>query len=293
MLSIHTIDELDKWNKIVKSFKDFDVYYLSEYTKAFEIHGDGEPTLFYYEDQEIKAMNVVMKRDISTDDKFNGKLPPNKYYDISTPYGYGGFLMEGNITNESLMRLDDEYSSLCEQEGIVSEFVRFHPVLNNSEIIKDSYDISKLGKTITMKLESQQQIWDDLSAKNRNVIRKAYKSGVEIFWGRSPKLYYDFIGLYNATMDKDNATDYYYFDDKFYESVLHDLKNNSLIFYAVYKERIIAMSMILFSNNQMHYHLSASEKEYLHFAPTNLLLYQAACWGSENGYKYFLRFIYY
>lgn len=43
--------------------------------------------------------------------------------------------------------------------------------------------------------------------------------------------------------------------------------------------------MMLFSNEQMHYHLSASEREYMKFAPTNLLLYEAACWGAENGYK--------
>jgi Pyruvate/2-oxoacid:ferredoxin oxidoreductase gamma subunit len=36
------------------------VYYLSGYSKAFQLHGDGEPTLFYYEDSNIKAVNVVM-----------------------------------------------------------------------------------------------------------------------------------------------------------------------------------------------------------------------------------------
>lgn len=287
MLSVFSINESNKWNEIVKGFNNYDVYYLPDYTKAFQIHGDGEPLLFYYEDGNIKAMNVVLKRDIAKDKKFSGKLQENSYYDITTPYGYGGFLIEGEVTQESLKCLDDEYSSLCKQEGIISEFVRFHPVLNNSESAEKIYEISNFGKTITLKLESQEQVWGDFTPKNRNVIRKAKKSGVEIYWGRDAKLFSNFIDLYNDTMDKDNAKDYYYFKKNFYNSVLHDLKFNSMMFYAIYQEKIIAMSMIMHSNQQMHYHLSASNREYQNLAPTNLLLYEVGCWGSENGYKTF------
>lgn len=286
-LSVIKFDEPEKWDQIVKGFKNYDVYYLSDYVKAFNIHGDGEPTLFYYVDENIKAMNVVMKRDISLDKRFTGKIPSNTYFDTTTPYGYGGFLLEGKITEDSLKRLDNEYSSLCEKAGIISEFVRFHPVLNNEEDLESIYDITTLGKTITVDLYSRDKVWNNLTSKNRNMIRKANKSGVEIFWGRDPNLFDKFIGLYNATMDKDNAYDYYYFNSDFYNSILNDLKYNSLIFYAIYEKRIIAMSMVLYSNEQLHYHLSASDREYQNLAPTNLLLYEVACWGCENGYKTF------
>jgi len=35
----------------------------------------------------------------------------------------------------------------------------------------------------------------------------------------------------------------------------------------------------------MNYHLSGSLREYNSLAPTNLLLYKAALWGSEHGMK--------
>ena len=287
MISIYKVDEKEEWNRIVKSFKDFDLYYLAEYTKAFEIHGDGEPILIYFQNDTIKGMNVVMKRDISVDKNFEGEIPSNTYFDITTPYGYGGFILEGEITEENLQLLNTEYVSLCKKNGIVSEFVRFHPVLNNSKALEEIYDITRLGKTITMKLESPELIWENLISKNRNVIRKAKKSGIEIYWGRNADLIAEFIKMYNATMDKDQAKDYYYFKKEFYSSILDDLKYNSLIFYALYNGKVISMSMIIFSNHQMHYHLSASNKEFQHLAPTNLLLYEAACWGAENGYKTF------
>ncbi|WP_203332249.1 GNAT family N-acetyltransferase [Planococcus beigongshangi] len=287
MISLITNDETEKWNKIVKGFKNFDIYYLAEYTKAFEVHGDGEPILFYFQGDDCKGINVGMKRDIALDEKFEGKIPLQTFYDITTPYGYGGFLLEGKVTEENINLLNKEYSTICVENGIVSEFVRFHPLLKNSNRLTSVYEVIDLGKTITVNLQTQEQIWNDLIGKNRNVIRKARNAGVKIYWGCNSKLIENFIEMYNATMDKDNAKDYYYFKEDFYASVLEDLRYNSMIFYAVYEEKIISMSMILFSNTQMHYHLSASDKNFQHLAPTNLLLYESACWGAENGYRTF------
>ena len=64
-----------------------------------------------------------------------------------------------------------------------------------------------MGSTITIDLVSKEQIWKDLSSKNRNVIRKAINSGVDIYWGRSPELFDEFIPLYNSTKKKDKEID--------------------------------------------------------------------------------------
>ena len=87
-------------------------------------------------------------------------------------------------------------------------------------------------------------------------------------------------------MDKDNAEDYYYFNDEFYKSILNDLPNNAQVFYAQLEDgTIIAASIMITANGKMNYHLSGSRKDYQHLAPTNLLLYKAALWGSENRFK--------
>ena len=54
VLSVITLDDYEKWDNIVRTFDKYDVYYLSGYVKAFKLHGDGEPLLFYYEDDSIK-----------------------------------------------------------------------------------------------------------------------------------------------------------------------------------------------------------------------------------------------
>ena len=95
MLSVHTLEDTEKWDAIVHSFHNYDVYWLSGYVKTFQVHGDGDPILFFYDDGSTRGINVVMMRDIATSAPFKGNLEENCYFDIATPYGYGGWLIEG------------------------------------------------------------------------------------------------------------------------------------------------------------------------------------------------------
>ena len=267
MLAVYTTHQSEQWDSIVHTFQNHDAYWLSGYVKAFRIHGDGEPLLFYYEDDCVRGINVVMKRDISQSDHFHGLIDENKYFDFATPYGYGGWLIEGNSTD----RLFSKYEKWCIENNIVSEFVRFHPVIEN-HMGATVYDIVPLGYTVAMDLTSPEIIWANITSKNRNVIRKAQKNGIEIFNGRYPEIYEIFRKIYNSTMDKDNADSYYYFSPEFYKSVCNDLPHNAQVFYAQLDGKVIAASIMLATNGRMNYHLSGSVKEFASLAPSNLLL---------------------
>lgn len=277
MLEVITLNESNKWDKIVKSFKEYDVYYLSGYVKAFKIHGDGEPLLFFYMDDKCKGINVVMKRDIALDPHFKGIIEKNKLFDFATPYGYGGWLIEGEQTQE----LFNEYEKWCLGHNVVSEFVRYHPVIKNHIYSEKAYKIIPLGETVAVDTTNKYLIWANFNPKNRNVIRKAINNGIVIKRGFSKELFDTFMIIYNGTMDKDNADSYYYFEKEFYDSIRNDLKNNATIFYAELSGKIIAASIMIFANSRLNYHLSGSLKEYQNLAPSNLLLWKAAEWGND------------
>ena len=281
MLTVYSLENSEQWDTLVCTFADHDVYWLSGYVKAFQIHGDGEPLLFFYENDGIRGINVVMKRDIAKDIHFVGKLSENEYFDFTTPYGYGGWLIEGKGKEE----LFQEYENWCCRNGIICEFVRFHPVLKNQESSTDAYEVVPLGNTVALDLSTPEAIWANITSKNRNVIRKAQKNGIKIYNGRYPDIYKVFREIYNGTMDKDNAEDYYYFDESFYESILYDLPQHSQVFYADLGGKVIAASIMLMANGRMNYHLSGSVRDYANLAPTNLILYEAALWGCANGCK--------
>ncbi len=283
MIKVYDLTQCEQWDRIVKSFQNYDTYWLSGYVKAFKIHGDGSPFLIFNEREGVRGINVVLKRDIAETDFFQNKIPEGTYYDISSPYGYGGWIIDGSATIEFF----EDYKKWCVSCGIISEFVRFHPVLENHKMVLGEYDVVPLGNTVVLDISSEEIIWNNIHSKNRNMIRKAKKNGVKVYFGRYPEIYKIFQNIYNATMDKDKAEAYYYFSDDFYKSVLYDLPNNALVFYAVYEEKVIAATIILASNHYLNYHLSGSVKEFSSLAPTNLLLYEVALWGNTHGYKSF------
>lgn len=281
MLSVFSLQQSSQWDTIVRSFKEYDIYWLSGYVKAFKIHGDGEPLLFFFEGKGIRGINVVMKRDIALDRNFAGKMEPGIYFDFATPYGYGGWLIEG----EGAEKLFNEYEKWCIKNNIISEFVRFHPVLKNHIAVKDGYDVVTLGEIIILDISSPETIWLNITGKNRNCIRKAQKNGIKIYNGCYPQIYEIFREIYNSTMNRDSAKEYYYFEANFYESILNDIPQNAQVFYAVLEEKIIAATIMLIANGRMNYHLSGYLKEYGSFAPSNLMLYESALWGCEKGCK--------
>lgn len=281
VLTVYTLEQSEQWDAIVRSFKDHDVYWLSGYVKAFQIHGDGEPLLFHYEKDETRGINVVMKRDVAKDEQFKGKIEGGKYFDFATPYGYGGWIIEGENTDG----LFKAYEGWLGRNGIISEFVRFHPMVKNHEKCGDFYEVIQLGEVVHMVLSSPDDIWNNIISKNRNMIRKAVKNDIKIYNGRFPEIYEKFRVIYNGTMDKDDAEEYYYFAPEFYQSVLDDLPENAQIFWAEKDGTVIAASIIIGANGYLDYHLSGSLCEYSSLAPTNLLLYKAALWGCENGYR--------
>lgn len=277
MIRIYKITEANEWDVVVRSFTEYDIYYLSGYVKAFQIHGDGEPQMFFFDRNNLRGIYVYMKRKTAIDGVF----------DSITPYGYGGFLLEGDTSTKNLKVLWTAYERKMSEENIVDNFVRYHPVLGNAVPMKSCSEVIDLGKTVVLDLSSENVIWTNINSKNRNMIRKAVKNGVEINHGQGMMLFDEFIKIYNLTMDKDNAEDYYYFKREFYENIHENLKDNYEIFWAEYDSKIIAISIMIFANGRLNYHLSGSDIEYRSLAPSNLLLYKTAIWGCEKGMKTF------
>lgn len=281
-LTTYGLDRSDEWDAIVRTFSGHDTYWLSGYARAFYLHGDGEPLLVSYEGTDgTRGINVVMLRDVADDDQFSGLIGQGALLDLSTPYGYGGWLIEGQGADS----LFSSYEQWCRENRIVSEFVRFHPLLANHISCAGFYDVVRLGEVVHIDLSSPEMIWSNMSSECRNMVRKAGKLGVEVRHGCSHDAYETFKAIYNATMDRVHAEPYYYFDDAFYESLLDDLPQNAQVFWAELEGRTIASSIILSCNGRMSYHLSGSVREYSSLAANNLILHEAALWGCANGYR--------
>lgn len=282
MLSIINIDDSKTWDNIVTSFKDYDVNYLSGYVKAFNLQDEGIPLLFYYNDGKTKAINVVMKRDIALAHPFNKKLQKNTFFDISTPYGYGGFWIEG----EDYESVNTAYNEYCSENGFVSEFVRFHLFSNfqsHYSGVCESYT-RNVVRTLEM---STDEILMDFEHRARKSLKKSNKFGLEVEVDSTGTRLDDFLSIYYSTMDRNNAKENYYFPKEFFEKI-NKLIGNYVYIHILYEGRIISTELVLYGTENCYSFLGGTNRDYFHTQANTLLKYEIIKWAKAKGLKRFI-----
>lgn len=285
-MDIIQLEEKERWNNIVKSFPDWDIYYLNEYARSFQLHGDGTPILIYHQEDDAKLCYVMMQEDISVFPPLSSCLEPGQYYDWATPYGYGGPLSAGEVTEGWMRCFLEELSGWCMEHKIVSQFFRFHPLLQNQKILENVCNVVYMKKTVYMDTSSEDVIFQNMTPNNRNMVRKAKKNGIKIITDKGGGVR-AFMEIYEATMRNNHAEGYYYFQPEYFDFLNGEMAENIVYFYAVYQGIPISAAIFFYNHQFMHYHLSGTLPEYRKLAATNLLLSEAANWAAERGIKAF------
>ena len=230
-----------------------DVYLKKQYVSLYLSHGH-EIFEFDYHSGSDSFYNLSIKRPI---DRIGNIVVNDGYYDLETAYGYGGYYSTTK-DNIFLQKAFNAYCQKCLNEGIVAEFIRFHPYNTLSSMSKDALDFLSLDRqtvSIDLTLEKAER-WSNYSSTTRNIIRKA-----------SPNLHFyesddvdGFMKLYQSTMEKNNADFFYYFNKEYYEKLC--LIENIKLFAVEYDGCIINMSFVLLGRDLAHYHLSANNSNF-------------------------------
>ena len=130
ILSYKNVSERNIWRSLYKSFENIDIFYYPEYAKLFELHGDGEAFLFvYYQSPKDIVIYPFLKRSLRQTPGF--KNININLFDITSPYGYGGYLRNSESVN--MEQFFDCFHQYCLNNNIISEFIRFHPILENAK----------------------------------------------------------------------------------------------------------------------------------------------------------------
>lgn len=277
------VSDGDRWNNIVKSIKGYDVFYFNEYVDAFmcEDESNGVPVLLYYKNGDDRAVNVVFKRDVSKDHHFAGELPPDTYFDLITPYGYGGFM--GEIDDYD--SLNNTYSQYCIDNRYVCEFVRF-------ELFSDYYqhyngEIESRTHNVVRNLESSiDEIWMDFKHKVRKNVKRAQKCGLEIIVDKTGKYMDDFLRIYYGTMERSDAENQFYFKKTFFEKLMS--MDNAVMFHVEFEKVIISTELVLCGENNCYSYLGGTDSEYFYTRANDFLKYEIIKWAKGEGMKNFV-----
>ena len=258
-----------------------DVYFLPAYGKLNEHIEDGEAQTFEFTCEYGYVRSVFIRRTVPF--LLNGE----QYYDAITPYGYGGPVVIRATDREKLVEAyTNAYRTYCRENRIVDEFVRFHPLAENALDFGALYQTVFNRHTIAVDLTDEEYSKTQFTPDCRNMIRKAAKKGVEVEVDEECSRISEFIPLYFATMDKNHASEYYYFEADYFDQIQHIEGCKLILINALLEGKLIGSAMFMLSGENMHYHLSSTDPEYYSYAANNAIIKQAIEYGRAHGMKW-------
>lgn len=280
MSTLLTLGNSEAWNKYLQQIpaEKRDIYFTPEYYSLYQNYGDGEACCFVFEKDGDIVLYPFLRNPITP----LGYHLDKEYYDIQGAYGYNG-IIASTYTPDFIKAFWETFDLWCQENSIVAEFSRFHPLLNNQKLASPKMKTFFSRHTVALDL-TDDDIWmHQISSKNRNMIRKAEKEGVTIIESDD---YETFRKLYNGTMSDLHAEHFYFFPPEYYSEYKHTFKDESLLCLAIYDGKVIAGSMFMYSDDYAHYHLSARDREYSRYAANNLILWYGIQKAKERGCKW-------
>ena len=247
-----------EWDALLARLGLDDVYLRREYVESACLIEPGRPTFLY----EAGTVFPCILR------------PFQDRFDVTTPYGYGG-PVSGDADAGAFY---SAYGRWCRERGVVSTFVRFHPLFGNHRYAE--IPVEALGSTVAWRLEGE-DLFERMHSHHRRVVRKAERAEPEVTVDESPALE-EFAALYEQTMARLDADAFYLFTPEYWES-LRQLP--CLLVSARAGGELLASVLCFAAKPWLHYHLGASSDEGRRLGASNLVLYEAASWGRAQGYE--------
>ncbi|HOR78047.1 MAG TPA: GNAT family N-acetyltransferase [Anaerolineaceae bacterium] len=285
VLSAGISADRDRWNAIGGRI---DAYYTAEYASVFSDVEGGLGYAYLVEDPwGNQILYPFVRRDLTKLDHIGRE--GQGLFDIVTPYGYGGpaYVGAASRRDEMMSGFRRSFSHYCSREGIVSEFVRYHPLIRNYLYESGDVDIAVIRTTIVMTPATDEQIiMSRLPSKTRNMVRRATNAGVTVRFTLSPddEELKTFIRLYSDTMNRRHAEDYYLFPAAMIEQMFERMSGSIALFTAHATDGSpVSSAIILHGGPFIHYHLSGSDPAQMPPGTNNLLLVKAAAWGASMG----------
>jgi serine/alanine adding enzyme len=273
------LDEVapEGWDERLERLGLADVYLRRTYVEASSLLDAGRPTLLHLEGGDGSVVFACIVREIAEE--------PGRR-DVTTPYGYGGPVAAG--AEPPLADFAAAYDAWCEEQGAVTTFVRFHPLFGNQDYAPPAFALDRIGDTLAWRLEGD--LLARMHPKHRNVVRKAASAGLEVFVHEAPGDLAAFASLYEDTMRRRGAHDYYLFASAYWERLTTELRDAVVRVDATHDGELLASALCLANPAKprwLHYHLAATSELARTTGASNLVLFEAARWAQGRGFTAF------
>ncbi|MGH2464444.1 MAG: GNAT family N-acetyltransferase [Candidatus Limnocylindrales bacterium] len=208
---------------------------------------------------------------------------PGGGVDATSPYGYPGPVGQG-IDDPAFLR--DALSAgrqVLREAGIVSAFVRLHPLLNVVLPITND-TLVRQGETVSIDLTlSAEALWAQTRVNHRRDITRAIRLGYVARMDDDWEGLESFKHLYRATMSRRSAAPFYFFGDAYFDG-LRDALGERVHLCVIEKDGVVAAAgLFVETDGIVQYHLSGARDASRLFQPTKLMIHFAREWAKNRG----------
>ena len=126
-------------------------------------------------------------------------------------------------------------------------------------------------------------IWMEYDRSVRANVKAAERNGVEVEVDRTGARLDAFVEVYEHTMRRRGATDWYFFPRSFFEDLVKRLAGQYVFFHALHAGQVISTELILLSKEHAYMLLSGTREEAYPLRPNDLLRHRTVTWAAEQG----------
>lgn len=251
-----------------------DIYYNPKYISLY-IQPDSSLFEFSYKEDDQFFIQRSIKKPIT---QIGNVKVKKQFFDLETAYGYGGIYTNSH-SKSFLENAIIAYEKKCKEENVIAEFFRFHPFNFFPQEHNEYFDLNIYDRDIVI-VDLSQDILASYRSKVRNIVNKSINSTKF----KESKNIDKFIEIYISTMKKNNAENFYYFDKEYFQKLL--LIENVKLYELTSDNKTIAMGFFIFSENLVHYHLSANTPLSYKLNGNYALLHNIFLQAQKEGKKY-------
>lgn len=274
-------DRPGEWQAAAERAGAHDVYYRLAYHELYGYTGR-RPLGYAYEDGGEALFHPFLLCPI---ERVGDRLVPERLVDISTVYGYTGPVATTD-SPDFLREAWRGFDAWCREAGVVSEFIRFNPLLRAERFAAPDSKVQLNRATVLVRLDGGEAgLLAGYDPAHRKKVRKAARKGVVCREADLAEGLPAFVRIYEETMREQNAPPFYFFPPAYYEGLRSRLRDATRLFFADHGGRPVAAALMLAHGDTLYSHLSGSLAASKHLSANNLLFHEILVWGLARGYR--------
>ena len=283
-----------RWRSLIERLaRQQDIHFLPEYGAIYRKTYGYEPFLAVYGDESRFVVQPFVKRPLNDLPFLRDQEVTHSYYDIASPYGYGGPAYRCESPEEAVelyRSFDACLLEYCRGEKLAAEFTSLHPFLEGSRLLAavGAENLVRQKEVVYLDLPgSEAQRWKATRKGHRSSITRARRSGVRVEKMAPTRPHFDELNrLYYETMERNQAARRWIFPRDYFWNCFECLGERRVsLFFARVGDAVASASILMHDFDTVYYHFSGSDSRYHDYCPNNLLVFEMAAWAEAAGYR--------